>query len=433
MKFTRTELSPNVYLNYAYSERFKTEGLTLYFLLPLQKETLSADSLLPEVLRMGCASTPTPRLMARRMQEAYDTSIAVSQYNIGYDKAIVFSADMLSPEFLPNKLDTLTAASDFLSDIICRPYKENALLSDKHLALRQKALIEAVRAEINHKGTYALLRCRAAMTEGTVTALLPYGTEEMLNAVTPKALTENYHRLLTDAAVECFYEGRAPIDEVQGKLAFLKDFGKNYNARCAPDALPEKKSADIRYIEERVAARQGRLVIGLRYSPCKTREEHAAFAVMLEILAYSPIAKLFVRVREAMGLCYSCSAVNDFTRGLLFLTAGIDNDKSKKVENAMLAQIRQIGRRRFTDNECEAAKKSLTASLAALSDTPDSLELFMLRRRRMGIPTTPEEEITRIEAVSASEIAAAARKLSPDTVYFLYAEPSEDGGDADDE
>ena len=424
MNFDRIELSPNIHLNYAYSDRFKTDGLSLYFLLPLGCDTISCDSLLPEVLRMGSESAPTLRKMTCRAQELYDTSITVAHYNLGSQKIILFSADMLSSAFLPKETDLLPQTAEFLNDLIFHPYFENGHFSEKYVALRKKALIDAVRAEINHKGTYALLRCRAAMCEGTVGAYLPYGNEEMVSSVTSEGLTARYKDVLKTAEIECFYEGRATKKEVIAALSFLSSCANvPMNAPNAFPPVPRKET--VCRLEESVHAMQARLVIGMRYEPPKTKEELSSFLLMLELLAYSPIAKLFTRVREKLGLCYSCSAVNDSMRGMLFLTAGIDTDNHEKAERAMLAQVRAIGRKRFTEFEFSSAKKSLITSLTSLSDMPDSLELFLLRRRMMGFATTLEEEIARIEAVTEKDVAAAARKLWPDTVFLLRADRCE--------
>lgn len=432
MNFDRTELSPNVHLNYAYSDRFKTDGLSLYFLLPLACDTISADSLLPEVLRMGSESMPTPRKMTCRAQELYDTSVTVAHYNLGNRKILLFSADMLSSAFLPQGTDLLKPTAEFLHELIFRPYFENGKFSEKYVNLRKKALIDAVRAEINHKGTYALLRCRAAMCEGTVGAYLPYGNEEMIASVTSESLTARYGEVLECAEIECYYEGRAKKADVEKALSFLCN-GKKAKKELLCEWQTAQKKEAVRRIEETVHAMQARLVIGMRYTKPKTKEELSAFLLMLELLAYSPVAKLFTRVREKLGLCYSCSAVNDSARGMLFLTAGIDTDRHEKAERAMIAQVRAIGRKRFTEFEFSSAKKGLIASLSSLADMPDSLELFLLRRRMMGFATTLEEAIAHIEAVSEKEVASAARKLSEDTVFLLRADMKGEEAGEDDE
>ena len=141
----------------------------------------------------------------------------------------------------------------------------------------------------------------------------------------------------------------------------------------------------------------------------------------MEILAYSPISKMFMRVREAYKLCYSCSAANDPMRGMLFLYAGIDESAAERAERAIMAQLRAIGRRLVSEEEWHSAKQSVISALRSLEDTPDSLEMWYLRRRMRGFEGTLDEEIARLSSVTLSEVAREARRLIVDTVFLLRA------------
>ncbi len=430
MDFQREELGGGVFVNIAHTERFKTDSLTIYLILPLHENTLSAYSLLPEVLRTSCEAYASPRQMACRLQELYDTAASVTQYHMGPYKILAFSMDMLAGRYLPGGTDLLTDASDFLRGMLCRPLLENGHFRAQEVSLRKTAMIDAVRALINRKAAYALMRCRYHMCQGDTVALLPYGTEDMLEAVTPETLTNAYQALFSRARVECFFEGRAPQERVKEALSFLVGDGS-----CEADMVdvlgaPSAPRAQVLRVTEKMSAKQGRLVLGLRCPVCRTGEEEAAFAVMLELLAYSPVSRLFMRVREALGLCYSCSASYDLFRGHLFLVAGIDNDSRDKTERAMMAQVRQIGRRRFTDDEFEAAKSSIVSALKGLDDAPDTLELRTLKRRladlSVGAHDHLSEQADALQAVTAAAVARAAKSLVLDTVYFLEAEQGED-------
>ncbi len=426
MDFQRKKLKDGLYLNIAHTDRFKTDSLSIYLILPLQESTLSAYSLLPEVLRISSQAYPTPRSMACRLQELYDTAVSVNQYHMGNYKILSFSLDMLADCYVPDGTELLTNATAFLGGMLCRPLLENGCFREKEVSLRKKAMIDAIRALINRKAAYALMRCRYHMCRQETVALLPYGTEEMLDAVTPRLLTDTYQMLFKQAHIECFFEGRAEIQKVYQALAFLADIKDASNTEIAPSFDNFCPRNEILRVTERLSAKQGRLVLGLRSPVCRTASEEAAFTVMLELLAYSPVSRLFMRVREAMGLCYSCSTSYDLFRGHLFLVAGIDNDKRQKAERAMMAQIRQIGRRRFSLDELDAAKNSIVSALRGLEDSPDALELRTLKRRLAGISVGSSDSLAEqemaLQNVTPAEVAKAARSLVLDTVYFLEAD-----------
>ncbi len=428
MHFERRELADGIALNYAHAERFKTDSLTLYFLLPIEKETLSAISLLPEVLRMGCEGSPSARSMVIRTQELYDTALVFGQYHAGGVKLLSFSCDLLSDCFLPprarEKTDLLTEAARLLEDVLYRPLLENGAFRADDTDIRRRAMIDALRARINRKTAYAVYRCKCAMCgENSEAALLPYGTEASVAAVTERSLTEAYANMLVSARIECFYEGRADIERVTAALDFLVK--RNEGKRTLPilrvcEPLASERKEVLR-VSETVAANQSKLVIGLRYAPLTDPHRAAAFTLLMEILAYSPISKMFMRVREAYKLCYSCSAANDPMRGMLFLYAGIDESAAERAERAIMAQLRAIGRRLVSEEEWHSAKQSVISALRSLEDTPDSLEMWYLRRRMRGFEGTLDEEIARLSSVTLSEVAREARRLTVDTVFLLRA------------
>ncbi len=428
MHFERKELADGIVLNYAHESRFKTDSLTLYFLLPIEKDTLADVSLLPEVLRMGCEKSPSARSMVIRTQELYDTALVFGQYHVGGVKVLSFSCDLLSDCFLPpkarEKTDLLAQAAELLEDVLYRPLLDCGAFRADYTDIRRRAMIDALRARINRKTSYAVYRCKCAMCgEDSEASLLPYGTEEMVAAVTERSLAKTYEKVLASARIECFYEGRADMERVCDALAFLT---KRHGGRrdlpllrvCEP--FTHQREAVLR-VSETVAASQSKLVIGMRYAPLTDPRRAAAFTMLMEILAYSPISKMFMRVRESHKLCYSCSAANDPMRGMLFLYAGIDESAADRAERAILAQIRAIGRRRVSEEEWCSAQQSVISALRSLEDTPDSLEMWYLRRRMRGFEGTLDDEIARLSSVTLGEVAREARALTMDTVFLLRA------------
>ena len=433
MRFDRKRLAPAIHLNYASTDRFKTDSLTIYFILPLEKDTLSAYSLLPEVLRTACMTAKTPKAMAKRLQELYDTSVSVCQYHMGERKILAFSADMLSPSRLPNGEGLLKGVSAFFEDMLCHPYLVDGYFSSAYTAQKKTALADAVRALKNRKSSYALMRCRALMLRGTNAESLPYGKVEDILGVTPEGLLAAYGDLFSRGQIECYFEGSAPEKDVTEALSFLVNAVKATYCQDALAVTPYRPQQKILRTEESISARQGRLVLGFDYPLVTSVREEAAFALMMEILAYSPVSRLFMQVREAEGLCYSCTASNDFFRGQLFIVAGIDNENAGRTEAAILAQVKELQAKAFDETEFLAAKTSLRSTILGLLDAPDSFELRAFRRRLAGFSDndedTVEAQLAAIDAVTPFDVAAVSKLLALRIVYFLRA----DGGGEEDE
>ena len=71
MNLTRCDLGHGIFLNYLKNDRFKTDSLSLYFVLPLEKERAAYYNILPYVLRRGCRPYPTQRDMAKQLETMY--------------------------------------------------------------------------------------------------------------------------------------------------------------------------------------------------------------------------------------------------------------------------------------------------------------------------------------------------------------------------
>ena len=73
----------------------------------------------------------------------------------------------------------------------------------------------------------------------------------------------------------------------------------------------------------------------------------------------------------------------------------------------------------ITDEELDAARRSLLSSLRAGMDSPGRLEDYALGQVLLGSSGTMEDLAEQLRAVTARETAAAARAVQLDTVYFL--------------
>lgn len=82
----------------------------------------------------------------------------------------------------------------------------------------------------------------------------------------------------------------------------------------------------------------------------------------------------------------------------------------------------------ITAAEIESARETIYSDCRAAEDHPADYEDFGRTQRLFGGPISIEEYRLGIMAVTKDEIVEAARRIKPDTVYFLRGE-IEDGGD----
>ena len=136
-------------------------------------------------------------------------------------------------------------------------------------------------------------------------------------------------------------------------------------------------------------------------------------------------SKLFQNVREKLSLCYSIGTMYYSAKGLITLSAGIDAENEEKAKAEIAAQLEAMRRGEITDGEMAAARESLLSGLRGMHDSPGAIENYYASAALSGLAWTPAEYMDQIAAVTAEQVAEAARKLTLHTTYILKGENHE--------
>ena len=262
---------------------------------------------------------------------------------------------------------------------------------------------------------------------GHVDVALPVGlgqTQESqihAAAVTPASLWRRYQELLSTAAVEVYYCGSADPDRVEGALrAALSALPVNEN-RADPDCEVRLHAGpEPRVVEEALDVTQGKLAMGFRTGGLTCWEEdYPALAMCSAVFGGTTLSKLFLNVREKLSLCYYASSTLEKMKGLLLVSSGIEFDKYETARDEILAQLEAVRRGEIEDWELEGARRTLISGHLATLDDQGRQEEFWLGQAAAGLDSTIPQLAAQFEAVTREQVAAAARKLELDTIYFL--------------
>ena len=185
----------------------------------------------------------------------------------------------------------------------------------------------------------------------------------------------------------------------------------------------------IKRVTEEMKLSQGKLVVGFKSGINITcGKDFYAMLVLNEIYGASPVSKLFMNVRERLGLCYYCSSRYDVHKGCLYVSSGIEKSDLKKTENEIKKQLRNIQNGKITENEFSAAIKSLLNVYSETTDSASAIERFYMLRDEYSVKDTIEDAKRKICEISISDVVRVSQNLKLDTVYFLCGK-EEDGSD----
>ena len=421
MEVKRTELFPGVWLRTVHTDKFKSAYLSLTLLAPLEEETASLNALLPRVLRRGTQSHPDMESMSAALDELYGGAVEPVVRKKGEAQCVGFLASFLDDAYALNGEDILSGAAELLGELLLRPLTRNGAFDPDYVAGERANLIDELRGQINDKRLYATRRLTRLMCRGEGFGVDKLGDEGRAAAITPESLWEQYQKLLRRARIEVYYCGSAAPERVERVMAQALAALPVNEEREEPECeVRIHAEPEPRVIEETMEVSQGKLAMGWRTGGITVWEEECpALAMCSAVFGGTSMSKLFMNVRERLSLCYYASSALEKLKGLMIVSSGIEFKNYETAKKEILAQLEDVKAGKITDDELEGARRILINSHLSLEDDQGRLEEFWLGQAVAGTEREPKELAARLETVTREQVAAAARKLELDTVYFL--------------
>ena len=434
MDIRRSELLPGVFLTTLQTEKFKSDCLSVSLLTQLDRETVSKNALLPRVLSRGSTYHPDMDAIAAACDELYGARIIPCVRKCGEILAVGFYAGFIADRFTPDGSKLLETVAKLTGELLLSPATRGGLLRKDYVESEKEKLIDDIRAKLNDKRGYAMDRMIEEMCAYEDYGCDDMGSEDAAEAVSYVELTRWYHDLLQTSPIEIFYCGSAEPGRVAAALkdALITLPRGDINYDLGTDIRLNTIEAQPRYFDEALDITQGKLCMGFRLGDCMDDPDFAAIRVFNCLYGGGVTSKLFLNVREKLSLCYYASSGCDTLKGVMLVSSGIEFDKLEEAKSEILAQLDAVRGGDFTEDELEAARKSVASDLRAATDSPGALENFYLAQTLKGLDYGPLELAELCENVSRQDVIDLAAGIELDTVYFLHGEDAEDEEDFND-
>ena len=414
----KRSVADNIRLSTIHTKKFKTGAITVSLSMPVTKRDYLLGLVLSGVMRRGCERYPSMAHINKRLDELYASTLEIQSSSYARSLSLVLSADMLDSVFAIDGTDILGGVLEVMADMLLRPKTEGGILPretvESEIALAKDALL----AEKNNTRSYAATRCRELMSRDRDTYPTLEYLIENVSTVTPEELTDYYRRLIDSAPMNVFYVGREDSSVIAEKV--LDAFG-GYGGHTSHtfEVRPPAKPLEFVSVTEDMPVSQGKLVLGFRTGSSSANRTYHTAIMLNEILGASPASKLFLNVRERLGLCYYCSSSYSMTSGNLTVSSGIDVRNKDRAINEILAQIEQIRSGNVSDAELSAARRSVEYSYTQIYDSPFSLQSFYSGRDILGIEETVEQCKLSLLSVTKEDICRLAADTVLDTCFFI--------------
>jgi len=395
-------------------------GMTL--LAPMDGQTAAANALIPMVLRRGTRKHPDLEALSAALDELYGGFIEPVVRKKGETQCIGFVGSFLDDSYTPDRSRILEQAAALMGDLLLRPAMESGMFCTGYVEGERTNLIDRIRAQINDKRQYSILRISQLMCAEEPYGIDRYGDEKTAAAVTVSKLWERYHALLASAPLELYYCGSASADRVEKAFAAALEGLPRAVRRDLPGCLvrPGTEGSAPRVFVDKMDVTQGKLAMGFR-----TGGVNAAHGALPALMVFNAVyggtttSKLFMNVREKLSLCYFASSMLEKQKGIMLVSSGIEFNRFEQAKGEIMAQLYACRRGEIEPAELEGARRSVVSSLRTAMDAQGRLEEYWMGQAAAGLNERPEELAGRVSAVTKEQVVEIANGVELDAVYFL--------------
>ncbi len=430
-----------------HTEKFKTARFSVLFSVPAVADTRPAASadwqaarepfslsrlLLILTARRGTEQYPNLAQINRRLDDLYAATLSCRHFFDGDRQVLGFTAEYIEPCFLPDGTDPLGGVCEMIAQLLLHPLRDaDGLLRRETLASEKRAMLDSIRAIKNDTRAYAEMRCRELLFAGQPNDPAVMRSEKAVRAVTAEMLDKRQRELLDAAACTLFYTGR---ESAQSILARIHPQILAWGTRLpVPTVTAIGHPTETKRVEEEMAVTQSILVMGFcaPQTCVMGKAEYHAFLVLNEMFGAMGTNRLFLRLREQMGLCYSIGSTVDCKKATLTVSCGIGAAAQHDAEDAISDELQKIARGDFSEEELLTAKQSIDNAFAQMEDNAGAMESFLYTRLLDGIAETPEACRQAIWAVDREGVMQVAARTVLGAVFFLRGTLSEESEESE--
>lgn len=426
MSYTNKEIKQGIKLHCINTNKFKTNLMAVFITLPLNRENITFDTMVPAILKRGTENLKTQEEISKKLEDMYGASFDCGIEKIGDNHVIKFYLEALNDNFIPHieplNEKILKESINLLLDIILNPVTENGGFKQEYVETEKNNIKLLIESKIDNKDQYALNRCIEEMYKGKPYGLYKYGYTEDLSKINAENLYKYYKNLIETSKIDILVSGELETENIEDiiknneNIKRLKDRKPNYIINNEETEKKEEQKENV--IEDKLDIAQGKLVIGLDVN---LADYNSKFKVALYnvILGESATSKLFQNVREKASLAYTARSNYVRQKNNIYIRCGIEIENYDKAVKIIKEQLEDMKEGKFTEEDLKNAKKYMISGIQSVEDEQDSEITYYIGQELSGRLTTFEEYIQEINKVNLEDVKNVGKNVEINTIYFL--------------
>lgn len=423
MSEKQIEIKEGIKAHLIKTDIFKTNLVCIMLTVPLKRETVTLNALIPFLLKRGTANLKDQSLINKKLEEMYGAEYDCGIDKIGDNQALKFYVESINDEYALEKEDLLKQSIELLLDIIFNPLMVDNNFKEEFIDTEKNNLRKMIEGKKDNKDFYAFNRCIENMYDDKGFGIYKYGYLEDLDKIDNKIISEYYNKLIKEAKIDIYISGDFNENNIKDLLLNINNIKK---LESRPENIiinnssteSKEKVEKIRQVEEKMNINQGKLVIGL---DIMLKQDNIMYAGIIynAILGDGANSMLFQNVREKAGLAYTTKSSYNKMKNNIFIRSGIEIQNFEKAVNLIKEQLENIKNGKFTEDDIRNAKNYIVSGIKSIEAEQDTEIVFYIGQELSKINYTVEEYIKRIEEVSKEDIIEIANNIQINLIYFL--------------
>ena len=390
------------------TKKFKTNVYALYLTIPLTKENVTYNALIPTVLKRGCEKYNNQLEISKKLEEMYDATFGIGITKVGNNEVLKFYLESLNNNYLPNNEDLSKTSIEMLLNIVMKPYLVNGKFDDDYVEQEKENLKKVIESRKDNKDTYATNRLLEEMFKEEPYGLYKFGNIDEIDNITSKKLYEKYKELIKNSEKYLYIVG--DVENLN-----IESYNIDEKEITISKEFPVKISEKENIVKEQMDVTQGKLVIGLN-TPNNKQE---VIALYNTILGKGANSKLFLNVREKEGLAYSAGSTYLKRNNAIIISTGIEVSKYNKAVEVIKKQLKDMKDGNITEKEMKDAKQFINAGLNLINESSENMIEYRFDKDLYNEEIDIEKYRKKIEEIKKEDIVKVAKQIKIDTIYFL--------------
>ena len=424
MRYTKREIKEGIKVHLIKNDNFKTDFTVVFLTIPLEKENITKNALIPAILRSGSHKYETYQKISEELEMLYGSSFDCGIDKTGDNLVLKFYIESINDNYLPQINNNLEKVLEILLDIIFDPKVTNDEFEAEYIEIEKRNLEMIIKAQKDDKDQYAYDRCINIMYNNSGYGLSKYGNLEDLQAINSHNLYEQYKQLIDNAKIDIIISGDYEEEKILNYVE-TNELIKKLNPRKEKINI-NKYSTEIKdkkdkanEINEELDIVQGKLVIGLDILPNELGDFRFISILYNAIFGNGVSSKLFQIVREKESLAYTAKSEYIAQKNNIFIRCGIECQNYEKATELIKKLLEDMKNGEFSEEDITKAKDYILAGVDAINEEQDSQILFLFGQELTKMPLTIEEHKNNIQKVTKEQIVEFANKIQLNTIYFL--------------